>query len=388
MGDVCQIRKGKHYPKTNNPQFWNGSYPWLTIGDIEKQISTTSKTLTQKGVETVSDYQSYVFKRDTFVVACYGATLAKVGWLNGNFYSSTNLINLDSGNRVTNKYLFYWFLKNQEQIKQLGVGSVIAGLSLKDLKKVEILLPSFQEQKQIINIIEPIEKLFFKFPRCIKIDTFSNTRKNVKNLINIIEPIETFQKLIRKIKAIVKKILILNYKLKEGKLISLDKFIFNNCLQHTNQSKYLATNAIKELSVDFEKIIDLNKAKKPSRANVVVKNNSILFSKLIGENKLIPIFQWNKDLVFSTGMYCVSSSNNDHLLGFLLSSDFQKQKEIYAVGTTITAINNQALSEIKIKSIKGSIFKNKFTIFLSSLIYLQTKIEKLIIIFANLLIQD
>ena len=53
----------------------------------------------------------------------------------------------------------------------------------------------------------------------------------------------------------VKKILILNYKLEESKLISLDKFIFNNCLQHTNQSKYLTTNAIKELSVDFEKII-------------------------------------------------------------------------------------------------------------------------------------
>ena len=355
LGDVCQIRKGKHYPKTNNPQFWNGPYPWLTISDIEKQISKTSKTLTQKGVETVSDYQSYVFKRNTFVVACYGATIGKVGWLNGNFYSSANLINLDSGNRVTNKYLFYWFLKNQEQIKQLGVGSAIQYVEISEVKRKKINLPSFQEQKQIINIIEPIEK---------------------------------FQKLIRKIKAIVKKILILNYKLEEGKLISLDKFIFNNCLQHTNQSKYLATNAIKELSVDFEKIIDLNKIKKPSRANVVVKNNSILFSKLIGENKLIPIFQWNKDLVFSTGMYCVSSSNNDHLLGFLLSSDFQKQKEIYAVGTTMTAINNQALSEIKIKSIKGSIFKNKFTIFLSSLIYLQTRIEKLVTIFANLLIQD
>ena len=336
LGDVCQIRKGKHYPKTNNPQFWNGSYPWLTIGDIEKQISKTSKTLTQKGVETVSDHQSYVFKRDTFVVACYG-TLGKVGWLNGNFYSSANLINLDSGNRVTNKYLFYWFLKNQEQIKQLGVGSAIQYVEISEIKRKKINLPSFQEQKQIINIIEPLEKM---------INLINKSRIKTEKFIASSERNKKFFYL-KQVARIIKN--------KKRNTRQVSAKVFN---QQTCSIKSWENNGTYNHCFFCPK-------------------NTLLIGSIRTYLKKFAILPENAD-VNSSVFQLEINQNYVSIIHNLLNNDFWNQAEQYAKGSTFPVLSKQDLLEnIKFFSIKKE-FENLYLVkFLVCLNNLKIKLNQL-----------
>ena len=69
--------------------------------------------------------------------------------------------------------------------------------------QLKINLPSIKTQKQIIDIIEPYEKLFLSYSQCLRIDNIKNTKKDLKNLIDIIEP---FEKLIKIMKNIILKI--------------------------------------------------------------------------------------------------------------------------------------------------------------------------------------
>ena len=159
----------------------------------------------------------------------------------------------------------------------------------------------------------------------------------------------------------------------------------NHHLKYNEQKHYLATNAIGELKIDFDKLIDLNINQKPSRANITPQTNAILFSKLMGENKVIPTSDWESKFIFSTGMYSVNSKNNDYLLGFLLSNAFQIQKKIFSTGTTMKGINDLTLKQIKIKDTNDN-DNNSICRLLSKLICYETKMNKLKELFTNLLI--
>ena len=184
------------------------------------------------------------------------------------------------------------------------------------------------------------------------------------------------------------KILLINqYLQKENKYVNLSEIIFKKIQKRFKQNFYFQTNGILELNIDFSKIINLNKSSKiPSRANLVPQDNSILFSKLLGENKILPWFNELKNqYVFSTGFYNVQSKNLDHVLSFLLTKEFKEQKIIFANGTTMVGINDNSIKNIKIK--KPNENSNVFSKFIFKLIFLENKINLIKNKVLNLLIK-
>jgi restriction endonuclease S subunit len=57
-----------------------------------------------------------------------------------------------------NKYFFYWLNKNVSTFINLGIGSTFTEISSSTIKKINAYFPVKSIQKQIIDIIEPIEK--------------------------------------------------------------------------------------------------------------------------------------------------------------------------------------------------------------------------------------
>ena len=163
LKNTCKIKKGRHYPSTNNSIFWDGPYPWLTISDIKPEIYDTKRTLSQKGLETLRNYSSHIFKKDSFVVACDG-TIGKIGWLMKDFYSSTSLINIDSGNKITNRYLYYYFsnLERKNQLKNISIGSVVKHIYVKQIEAMKLNLYNFKKQKSVVEVMNKIENLIKK----------------------------------------------------------------------------------------------------------------------------------------------------------------------------------------------------------------------------------
>lgn len=166
--------------------------------------------------------------------------------------------------------------------------------------------------------------------------------------------------------------------------------LFENNKIYTNkylkQNLYCDTSCIGELEINFSKMINISLEDKPSRADLSIKNNSIIFSKLLGENKVY-CFLNNENIVFSTGFFNIKSNNenNDDLLSFLLSSDFKNQKSMLANGTTMIGINNSDLTKIRCKApfLNSNIYftffnklneiENKITLTRNKIVYLLIK---------------
>lgn len=232
-------------------------------------------------------------------------------------------------------------------------------------------IPPLKEQEEIIDIIKPVEKLYLKYSDTVRIDNIENCRTDVKNLIDIIKPIEDCICNVQRQVIEVKKILIKNYENS-----NVDRIIFSEAInlvnkKYNNQSSYLATNAIGELSIDLTKAQDIS-VNKPSRANLTPETNSIIFSKLDGENKLLFINNYF-EFVVSTGFFNIKTEYVDHVVGYILSTDFKKQKSLLATGTTMVGITNSSIDKMMMnKPISKS---NNLVSSLDKLINLEIKLK-------------
>ncbi|EDU56754.1 restriction endonuclease subunit S [Ureaplasma urealyticum] len=250
------------------------------------------------------------------------------------------------------KYVFYLLKLNEDKkIRSISHGTTRKIINKTDLDNLIIYLPSIEIQNAIISIIEPHEKLFVKYSNLVDISSVENAKKDVDNLISIIEPLDILENKINKLKTVLKKLLINIYDKNCNSHVNLfeNNKIYTN--KYLNQNLYCDTSCIGELEINFSKMINISLEDKPSRADLSIKNNSIIFSKLLGENKVY-CFLNNENIVFSTGFFNIKSNdeNNDDLLSFLLSSDFKNQKSMLANGTTMIGINNSDLTKVRCKA--------------------------------------
>ena len=158
--------------------------------------------------------------------------------------------------------------------------------------------------------------------------------------------------------------------------------------KYQNQISYIETSNIDENFSLINNIKTIQKDKKPSRENLMPRENSLIFSKLIGSNKLFPIYDKKYlNYVYSTGFYNISSDDLDwYLFGFLNSDDFIKQKNNNSSGTLMEGITINGLKKIKIKLPKNNYHLNSILHFISKHNIIIKKIDNIISHLINLYI--
>lgn len=120
--------------------------------------------------------------------------------------------------------------------------------------------------------------------------------------------------------------------------------------EYGGERKYVATG-----DVDEDKITsyaNVSFKNKPSRANVYISKDEILFAKMMATSKVLIGNSENIDYIYSTGFYCLKA-NRDIILPKLLyhyikSDVFNNQKDKYCDGATMKALNDKGLSKIRI----------------------------------------
>ena len=124
--------------------------------------------------------------------------------------------------------------------------------------------------------------------------------------------------------------------------------------------------------------------RRPSRANMQPKSDSVWFAKMKGSNKIIVITEYDDDLlnnhIFSTGFLGIKSSNSlplSLLTAIIISTDFKIQRDLNSVGTTMAGVNNETFLKIQVPQLKKSeviAFDEKFGPLVIQLSYLRRKI--------------
>ncbi len=174
LGDCCEIISGST-PSTNVESFWNGSICWATPKDLSQldgaYISDTPRKLTQSGLDscgaTILPSNSVLFSSRAPIghVAVNTVPMAT----NQGFKSF-----VPKDNRVYAKFLYHWLRKNRAYLESLGNGATFKEVSKTIVSRVEIPLPSFEEQRRIAEVLDRAEELRYKRREAIaQLDTLT-----------------------------------------------------------------------------------------------------------------------------------------------------------------------------------------------------------------------
>ncbi|MDZ7293057.1 restriction endonuclease subunit S [Mycoplasmopsis pulmonis] len=331
LGQILNLEKGKSK--------YNAKYVSQNIGIYNLYSSKTK----DQGI--FGKINSYDFNGEYILITTHGAYAGTVKYVNEKFSTTSNCFILKvNENIVKTKFLSYLLLLQEKTFNDMAIGSAYGYLKNYNINDFEVNLPNLKTQSAIINIIEPLEKLFF----------------NVKNL-----------------KIILEKFVSKTYKHSKKRKVNMLKASKISFFNYRNQKLYCPTSLVGKLSLSINKVENISFHNRPSRANLSPLNNSILFSKLVGENKILPISK-EEEIVFSTGFFNIQDKNNlnDNLISFLLSEDFVEQKNKYKQGTTMEGIN---VKNLKMFDIKENVFKgNNIFLLFAALIKLENKLDFLI----------
>ncbi|MFV0288572.1 MAG: restriction endonuclease subunit S [Mycoplasmatales bacterium] len=334
LGDIASIRIGKT-PSTGNNKYWyNGEISWYNGENLSKK-SHNCKKITKYAVD---NNNQPLTTSNSLLLSMVRYIEPFIPLTNASFNQGVACI--EPYDILKREFLYYWLENNKKMIKKnLTSGSTFPSINSSDIKTIKLNLPSLKQQQEIIDIIKPIE------------EAINNLDKQIEE---------------------VKKTLSKKYECLDNVRVGFSEYIELYANKYSGQENYLATNAVGEFTMDTTKeqnIID----NRPSRANLTPIKNSIIISKLNGENKILYIDDMFSYVV-STGFFNFTSEYLDHVVGFLLSEDFKKQKTLLSTGTTMVGLNNTGLNKIFIG--EPSEKSDKIVKFLNTLIRNKLELKK------------
>ena len=332
LSDICtKIGDGLHGTPNYDDE---GEYYFINGNNLAGQIELNGSTNRVNKAE-YSRYKKDL--NDRTILISINGTLGNLAFYNGEqvvLGKSACYINISKEHLKEYIYYVLGSGKFKEYLTTNSTGSTIKNIGLKGIRNFHFYLPPVEEQKRIIDIIKPIE------------DSLKNINDQIFSIKNI---------------------LVNNYNGCINDRKTFADYIELKYNKYANQEDYLATNAVGEFQIDFTKkqnVLDV----RPSRANLTPVKDSIIISKLDGENKIVYIDD-NFKYVVSTGFYNFKTKYLDHVVGFLLSEDFKKQKTLLSTGTTMVGLNNDSLNKIIFN--KPDSENKQFTLQLNNLINMQ-----------------
>ena len=154
MGDVIAKIIGGGTPSRAKSEYWGNEIPWITVKDFATfNPNIAQEYITKKGLENSS---SHLIPKGILITSTRMA-IGKAVIYNVPVCINQDLKALFPNIAIDTKFLYYWFENNAKTLEELGSGSTVKGLSLSDLKKVLLSLPSKQEQQAIATILSDMD---------------------------------------------------------------------------------------------------------------------------------------------------------------------------------------------------------------------------------------
>ena len=151
LGDIFEIGSGGT-PSKSHPEYYGGDIPWVKTGDLKSEyLYEVEDFITEEGLKNSS---AKLYEPDTVLIAMYGATIGATSILKMDACTNQACAAFKKNNKVIPEYLYY-FLKSQKvKFVKDGVGGAQPNISAGYLKKVEMELPSLDEQRAIVEVLD------------------------------------------------------------------------------------------------------------------------------------------------------------------------------------------------------------------------------------------
>ena len=154
LKEVCEIKRGKskHRPR-NERSLYGGKYPFIQTGDIRNAsggyINKYSQTYNEKGFQ-----QSKLWPKGTLCITI-AANIGETAILGFDSCFPDSVVGLLCNEKmILNKYTNYFFISFKQKLAKLAPATAQKNINVDILEKVEIPLPTIEEQNKIIQEIE------------------------------------------------------------------------------------------------------------------------------------------------------------------------------------------------------------------------------------------
>lgn len=140
----------------NDPSCYNGSYPFVQIGDLPREggiIESYSQTLNEKGLSV-----SKMFPKGSVLIAIVGATIGNTGILDFDSCCPDSLVAIRSEDYELSKYIEYYMRSKKFIIRNVSYASGgQPNINLQTLNPYPFPLPPYDE---IIKINKRLDTLY------------------------------------------------------------------------------------------------------------------------------------------------------------------------------------------------------------------------------------
>lgn len=158
LGEVCSIIGGGT-PRRSNSAYFDGAILWATPTDVTALdslfIERTKETITEVGLNESSARLVPVGT----VLMTSRATIGYTAIAAQPMATNQGFANLICSEHVAPEYVAYWLRDQREHLIQLAGGTTFRELPKSTLKKVLIPLPTLNEQRRIVAILNRVAKI-------------------------------------------------------------------------------------------------------------------------------------------------------------------------------------------------------------------------------------
>ena len=148
-------------PSRENPSYWNGSIPWLTVKDMRTRRPEDS--IDHISEQAVRDSATSIIPANTVIIATR-IGLGKVIRVPYDAAINQDLKALITKPKVDKSYLEYWIYSIAGYLKSIGSGTTVKGVRLEHVRSLPFPLAPLDQQKRIV---EEIEKQFSRLDEAV-----------------------------------------------------------------------------------------------------------------------------------------------------------------------------------------------------------------------------
>ena len=153
LSNHCSIYLGGT-PSRDNPNYWNGSIPWINSGEINKKaILEATEYITELGLKKSA---TKLMKKDTIVLAITGATLGQVSVLKLECCTNQSVVGIEPSNSVPYEYLRPLIKYKINHLVNMQTGGAQQHINKDNVSSLRVYVPSRNEMVSYVAKVKPL----------------------------------------------------------------------------------------------------------------------------------------------------------------------------------------------------------------------------------------